>query len=111
MLSFRLILKKKDITDQNKNIIYSIVQESMNNIAKHSDAKNIYVHLTKSEAGILLRIKDDGSGFDLKKVKQRKKSGVGLKSMEERAVNSGAKFTMKSSALSGTVVQVFWTNN
>ena len=110
-VEFQIDVNEKDIPDQNKNVIYSIVQESMNNIAKHSDAKNIYVHLTKSEVGILLRIKDDGSGFDLEKVKQRKKSGVGLKSMEERAVNSGAKFTMKSSALSGTVVQVFWPND
>lgn len=31
--------------------------------------------------------------------------------MEERAVKSGAKFTMKSSSATGTVVQVFWSNN
>ena len=100
-----------DIPDEYKSIIYRIVQESMNNIAKHSDAKNIFIHLTKSESGILLRITDDGCGFDLEKVRNDKKSGLGLKSMEERAVNSGAKFTMNSSVSSGTVVQVFWSND
>ena len=110
-VEFYIDVIEADIADKNKTIIYRIVQESMNNIAKHSDAKNIYVHLVKSKRGILLQIKDDGSGFDLKKVKQRKKSGMGLKSMEERAVKSGAKFTMKSSASTGTVVQVFWNNN
>lgn len=99
-----------DIPDDNKSIIYRIVQESMNNIAKHSDAKNIFIHLIKSESGVLLRITDDGCGFDLKKVRKNKKSGLGLKTMEERAVNSGAKFTMNSSTSSGTVVQVFWSN-
>ena len=91
--------------------VYRIVQESMNNVAKHSDAKNIYVHLTKSESEIILRIKDDGSGFDIEKVKQREKAGLGLNTMEERAISAGAKFTMKSNALSGTVVQVSWSNN
>ncbi len=108
-LQFNIV--ESDIPDENKSIIYRIVQESMNNIAKHSDAKNIFIHLTKSESGVLLRITDDGCGFDLKKVLGNKKSGLGLKTMEERAVNSGAKFTMNSSVSSGTVVQVFWNND
>lgn len=107
-IEFDIDVKEVDIPDENKHIIYRIVQESMNNIAKHSDATNIYVSLTKFEAGIMLRIKDDGSGFDLNKIKQAEKSGLGLKTMEERAVSSGAQFTMKSTALSGTVVQVLW---
>ena len=88
-IEFQIDVKEIDIQDKNKHVIYRIVQESMNNIAKHSDAKNIFVHLTNSESGVLLRIKDDGSGFDLKKVKRNKKSGLGLKTMEERAIKSG----------------------
>lgn len=110
-VEFKIDVKEIDIPDKNKHIIYRIVQESMNNIAKHSDAKNIYVLLTKSESEILLRVKDDGSGFDIEKVKQREKAGMGLNTMEERAISAGAKFTMKSNALSGTVVQVSWPNN
>jgi signal transduction histidine kinase len=110
-VDLKLDILELDIPDKNKDIIYRIVQESMNNIAKHSDAKNIFIHLSKSETGILLRIQDDGSGFDLKKVKKRKKSGLGLKTMEERAINSGAQFTMDSSSLSGTVVQVLWEHD
>lgn len=103
-------ISESDVSDENKNIIYRIVQESMNNIAKHANAKNIFIHLTKSDSGILLRVTDDGCGFDIKKTKRNKKSGVGLKSMEERAVNSGGEFKMNSIELSGTVVQVFWKN-
>ena len=110
-VEFQIDVKETDIPDENKHIIYRIVQESMNNIAKHSDAKNIYVHLTKNKSETLLSVKDDGSGFDLKKVKQRETAGMGLKTMEERAISSGAKFMMKSNALSGTVVQVSWLNN
>lgn len=110
-VEFQIDVVEVDIPDEIKSIIYRIVQEAMNNIAKHSDAENIYVRLSKMESGILLRVKDDGSGFDLEKVKKRKKSGVGLKSMEERAIKSGAKFTMKSTASNGTIVQVFWPND
>lgn len=110
-VEFKIDVKEIDIPDKNKHIIYRIVQESMNNIAKHSDAKNIRVYLTKSESGTFLQIKDDGSGFDLNKIKQRKKAGIGLKTMEERAVSSGANFSMKSNASSGTVVQVSWPNS
>ena len=108
-VDLQLDISELDIPEKNKSVIYRIVQESMNNVAKHSDAKNIFINLTKSDKGILLRITDDGSGFDLKKVKQSKKSGLGLKSMEERALNSGAKFTMHSNSSSGTVIQVLWT--
>lgn len=107
-VDLQIDIKEIDIPDSYKHIIYRIVQEAMNNIAKHSDANNIYVHLTKPKSGILLRIKDDGSGFDINKVKQSEKSGLGLKTMEDRALSSGAKFTMKSNALSGTIVQVSW---
>lgn len=104
-------LTELDIPDKNKSIIYRIVQEAMNNIAKHSNAKNLFIRLTQSKKGIILRIRDDGDGFDLAKIKGDEKSGLGLKTMEERAVNSGAKFTMDSSYLSGTVIQVLWNNN
>lgn len=109
-IEFHIDVKEADIPEKNKHIIYRIVQESMNNIAKHSDAKNIYVHFTKTDLGVTLRIKDDGNGFDLKMIKEDGKSGLGLKTMEERAISSGAKFTMKSSASTGTVVQVSWLN-
>lgn len=78
-VEFYIDVVETDIADENKSIIYRIVQESMNNIAKHSDAKNIFVHLTKSKRGVLLQIKDDGSGFDLKKVKKKKKIWFRLK--------------------------------
>lgn len=103
-------ISESDISDEHKNAIYRIVQESMNNIAKHANAKNIFVHLIKSDSGILLRITDDGCGFDIKKTKRSKKSGVGLESMQERAVNSGGEFKMSACDLSGTVVQVYWEN-
>lgn len=110
-IDLQIDIMELEIPENLKSVIYRIIQESMNNVAKHSDAKNIFIMLAKSENGILLRIKDDGSGFDVNRIKKRKTQGLGLKSMEERAVNSGAKFKLSSSALSGTIVQAFWAND
>ena len=78
----------------------------MNNIAKHSKANNVSILLTKSDRVILLRIEDDGCGIS--EDNKNKKSGLGLKSMEERALKSNAKFSIGSIASSGTVVQLYW---
>ena len=43
-VEFYIDVAEADIADENKGVIYRIVQESMNNIAKHSDANNIFVH-------------------------------------------------------------------
>ncbi len=107
-IDLKIDIPESDINENYKPVIYRIIQEAMNNIAKHAKAKNILLHLTKSETGLLLRISDDGCGFDLKKVNEKNKSGLGLKSMEERALKSNATFTISSCALSGTVVQIFW---
>ena len=99
---------ESDIPNELKHVIYRIVQESMNNIAKHADANNITILLSKSDKGILLRITDDGCGFDVKEIDKYTNTAIGLKSMEDRAVKSNAKFSISSSLSSGTVVQVFW---
>ena len=110
-VDLQLDAQESTLSDKNKNLIYRIIQEAMNNIAKHAYAGNIFLQLTKSENGLLLRISDDGCGFDLDEVKKSKKSGLGLKSMEERALDSGANFTMSSNPSSGTTIQIFWPDN
>ena len=61
--------------------IFRIVQEQLNNIFKHANAKTVIIGL-KQEAGTLqLRIKDDGNGFDT----SEKRKGIGLKNIVSRA--------------------------
>ena len=110
-VDMQLDVYESKISEDKKNIIYRVVQEAMNNISKHAYAKNILLQLTLSKNGLLLRISDDGCGFDINGAKCNTKSGLGLQSMEERAISSGAKFTMRSNPLSGTIIQVFWSNS
>jgi PAS domain S-box-containing protein len=63
--------------------LYRVVEESLENVAKHSHAKHVSVRLGSKKLAILLTIQDDGAGFHPKSVKGR--GGLGLISMGERA--------------------------
>jgi len=63
--------------------VYRIAQESLQNIAKHSNAKHVSVALSLRKGEVFLSVEDDGIGFDVEAVKDR--GGLGLVGMEERA--------------------------
>jgi len=62
--------------------IYRIIQEGLNNIAKHACASRAKVELQRTDGTLSLSIQDDGIGFDAAEV--RRKPGLGLSSMRER---------------------------
>lgn len=82
--------------------LYRIVQEALNNIAKHSHASEAQVMLTLKDERLLLQIQDNGSGFDTEK----QTPGFGLDSISERAALMGAKLTISSQIGSGTAITV-----
>lgn len=63
--------------------IYRIIQESFNNILKHSQATGVKITLSKNEKRIQLQIKDNGKGFDFSEKYSDFKS-LGLKTLKER---------------------------
>ena len=91
-----------DLPDEHKTCIYRLVQEALRNIARHSKAKTVQIHLTEQKGDVLsLTIQDDGQGF----VPEREK-GVGLLGMEERVVHLHGSFALKSQLGRGTLIQV-----
>src|SRR5262249_24406375 len=82
--------------------IYRILQESLQNIAKHSGAGRVKIVLENTAAEIRLTISDAGRGFNRSAV--MKKGGLGLLSMEERALSIGAGLTVNSSPDAGTEI-------
>lgn len=66
---------------EKKVALYRIVQEEMNNIIRHSQAKNIRVNIMQNNSGIILYTFDDGVGFDLRQVCK----GMGLTNILSRA--------------------------
>jgi len=82
--------------------LYRVAQEALHNIIKHSQAKNVRVELESNNEEILLRIADDGVGFDLR----QELDGLGLASMQQRVQAVGGSIDISSSSKAGTRVEV-----
>jgi PAS domain S-box-containing protein len=106
----RIDLQEDEVPDSLKTIIFRVVQESLNNTAKHSKAEWVYLSLQKTDGRIELRIEDNGMGFDLKSTLSLKidERGYGLSSMRERVEFSGGSFAVESTQGKGTLIQASW---
>jgi signal transduction histidine kinase len=83
--------------------LYGIAQEALNNVVKHSSASNISVHLIQSGQTLLMKIEDDGNGFDSATIGE---GGMGFKTMAERANALNARLQISSVPGAGTSVTV-----
>jgi PAS domain S-box-containing protein len=102
-------LDESDVPENLKIIIFRIIQEAMNNSAKHSRAEKILLRLSREKGSILLNIADNGVGFDLTTVASCGQSAkFGLTSMRERAELSGGEFDIESSRGKGTRISARW---
>ncbi len=104
-------LDEDDITDYRKVVIYRVMQESMNNIAKHANANLIEISLEKINDKINFTIVDNGCGFNLQEnstVTVNDGSGTGLNSMRERAELTGGAFNIVSKMPGGTSIKIIW---
>lgn len=103
-------IKEEEIPQSIKIVIYRIVQEGFNNIAKHSGANFIHLLLKKIDSRIILQIEDNGKGFDFQKLfsMDDSLSGFGLNSMRERTELSGGTFNLESWINKGTVIKASW---
>jgi signal transduction histidine kinase len=82
--------------------LYRVVQEALHNIIAHSQAGNVQVELGADGVRILLRIIDDGLGFDVRQVAH----GLGLPSMRERVRSVGGSIDISSRPKLGTRIEV-----
>ena len=105
-----LNIEERQIPADLKTAIFRIVQESFNNVAKYSKAEFVELSLEKRDESIRLKIRDNGSGFDLNSVHSRVgyKGGLGLASMKERAELLGGHFKIESKVGSGTIIEADW---
>jgi signal transduction histidine kinase len=98
-------LKKTRFTPEVEMNLYRIVQEALNNVHKHAGAKSVEVMLERREDLIVLIIADNGKGFDPEDKSKRKK-GMGLTGMRERAALIGATLEIESAPDEGTSIFV-----
>lgn len=84
--------------------IYRVAQEALRNVAKHAGVNKTSVKLVVAGPELLLRIQDQGAGFDLDSA--RSQPGLGLSSMAERVRLVEGKFTITSAPAQGTTIEV-----
>jgi PAS domain S-box-containing protein len=85
--------------------IYRIAQEALTNVARHAGAGKVDVSLHLAGPQIVLRMQDDGRGFEVTSVPP---GHFGLASMRERARETGADLNVESRLDEGTTVTVSW---
>jgi PAS domain S-box-containing protein len=84
--------------------LYRFIQEGLNNIRKHAEASHVIIRLSASFPYIMLRIEDNGKGFDVQKQLGAafREKRMGLRSMEQRVVFLRGKMEIDSSPTRGT---------
>lgn len=95
-------LDESAVSDKLKLAIYRIVQEQFTNILKYAKAKSIYLSLVQENEKIILRIKDDGVGFDVSK----KTGGIGFINIRARASLFNGEISINSSPGKGCELTV-----
>jgi signal transduction histidine kinase len=87
--------------------MFRIIQESLNNVIKHANASHVQVDLEYRAENVHIVVRDNGQGFDLDTVKQRRASrpSLGLAGMEERAALLGGTVQVHSRPGYGTEVE------
>jgi signal transduction histidine kinase len=99
---------EEEFNEQKAIFLFRIFQEAVNNTLKHAKATEIIVTMKFEPEGFTLEIKDNGMGFDVAQKQQAATSysGVGLKSMFNRAKLIGADISINSESGKGTIILI-----
>jgi signal transduction histidine kinase len=86
--------------------IFSVVQEALGNIKKHAQAQRVWINLSVSDGRLSVTVRDDGIGFDPRKIDPAKgrEGSLGMINMHERAQMLGGKLLITSAQGRGTTV-------
>jgi signal transduction histidine kinase len=89
---------------------YRICQEALNNATRHARANSISIELDSDGDSLILTVRDNGMGFDLKSKREEalRSGSLGLISVEERARLAGGRLEVRSVPAKGTTVCAFF---
>jgi PAS domain S-box-containing protein len=89
------------VPDHLEPAVFRLVQESLNNVAKHAEAKHVWVEIGRENSSLTLVVRDNGLGFDLVKISG---SGLGIQQMRQRVETVGGVFRIESQSDQGTTI-------
>lgn len=93
------------ITDARKLILFRVIQESLQNMVRHSGADKISIRMIGSPSNLQVILKDNGTGFNVDDV-LREKKGLGLVNMQKRISLIGGCIRFDSKSGEGTIVSI-----
>lgn len=106
---FQSSFENLEINNNKSIFLYRIIQEVLNNVLKHSKAKKVGINIFSKDEEVIIQISDDGIGFESKD--PMFKNGIGLKSIEQRAIMIGAVIEIQSHLNLGTIVNLKFKGN
>ncbi|HUX60502.1 MAG TPA: sensor histidine kinase, partial [Ignavibacteriaceae bacterium] len=106
--NFKSFKLEDRLSPEIETVLFRIAQEGLNNIVKHSHAKEFNIQLFKHPGFIRLMIEDDGVGFEMDKIHtdESKQKCMGLININERAISINGKVTIDSQNGAGTDIIV-----
>jgi two-component system, NarL family, sensor kinase len=96
---------EREFNNQKKLILFRIIQESLQNILKHSNANNFFIQLFYRQDQAEVEITDNGRGFNTEEM-LAKKSGLGLSNIIKRSELIGGAAAFQSSSNKGTTLSI-----
>lgn len=97
-------LQDGDVSKTKVSAIYRIIQELVNNIIRHAEAKNALVQFIKRHDTLSITVEDDGKGFDPNTARQQK--GIGFLTMQTRIAYMNGTFDIQTSEGKGTSIHI-----
>jgi signal transduction histidine kinase len=107
-VSTNIAIKETDIPVTLATPIYRVIQESCNNVVRHSRASRLEVSLLRLTCSIQLRIEDNGQGLHEQDLIDTDHHGLGLRSMRNRVELSGGCFFLEGDTGNGTCIIANW---
>lgn len=101
---FETVVFRNRLDQDSKIALYRIAQEALTNVERHSAATKVSVMLRGHKQGGMLRIQDNGRGFNLTEPEDPHNAGLGLRNMQERIEKLDGTLKIMSSA-DGTVIE------
>ncbi len=98
-----------EIPDNAKTAFFRIFQESLTNVARHSQAQKVIVSISEIDNQLVLSIEDNGNGFDKQKIADKKT--LGILGMKERTAMIDGVYEISSTPGKGTIVTVKLVHN
>lgn len=102
-ISLETVGLKQRLDEQTETVLYRVIQETVNNVIKHSEANQLNIALIKDDEGVSVTIEDNGKGFD----KTNLKTGIGISNIYSRVEFLKGTVDIDSAPGKGTLIAIY----